>query len=278
MDARSADVARSTDRGAIYAILSAPGKGVADPIPRIRRTCRWYEVCASGMLDHARKRDVRSDSSCRRCPRCRRPGSWRLSGPDGPTAHLYPLDRLRGRSGGRSHPAVQGRPLHPVHRTAVVGAPGAAESWWPFAVAGPADTDVAACARAVRDDVDVTVGIGERPGCRASTALYGDRVDEAEPADQDASAVEDLATSVVPGFPRCTPAPATSGSRTCRTRPSMPSPSPRTARADPTRPDLDGLGRDRRRDVARFIRGEPVDGVPGPARPAVHPDRVDVGR
>ena len=70
----------------------------------------------------------------------------------------------------------------------------------------------------------------------------------------------------------------TSRRRSCRTRPSMPSPSPRTARADPTRPHLAGLGRDRRRDVSRFIHGEPVDGVPGPARPAVHPDRVDVGR
>ena len=154
--------------------------------------------------------------------------------------------------------------------------------WWPFPAAVSSDTDADACApaarREVRDEVDVTVRIGERPGCRACTALSGDRVDEAEPADQDALAGEDLATSFVPGFPRRTPTLATSGSRTCRTRPSMPSPSPSTARADLTRPDLDGLGRDRRRDVSRFSRGRPVDGMPGPARPAVHPDRVDVGR
>jgi hydroxypyruvate isomerase len=103
----------------------------------------------------------------------------------------------------------------------------AVEFWWPFATAVPADADVDAFERAVRDagvalvglnfaagdmpggdrglvswpqrsqefrdNVDVTVGIGERLGCRAFNALYGNRVDGVEAEAQDDLAVENLA-------------------------------------------------------------------------------------
>lgn len=103
----------------------------------------------------------------------------------------------------------------------------AVELWWPFPDAVPADRDVDALVRAVtdagvslvglnfaagdmpaghrglvswparsaefRDNVDVTVGIGERLGCRAFNALYGNRVDGAAPEEQDDLAVENLA-------------------------------------------------------------------------------------
>ena len=36
-----------------------------------------------------------------------------------------------------------------------------------------------------RDNIDVTVGMGERLGCRAFNALYGNRVDGATPEEQD---------------------------------------------------------------------------------------------
>src|SRR4029453_12447781 len=103
----------------------------------------------------------------------------------------------------------------------------AVEFWWPFAVAVPADGEVEAFVRAVgdagvrlvglnffagdmpggdrglvswparsaefRDNVEVTIGIGERLGCRAFNALYGNRVDDADPAAQDELATENLA-------------------------------------------------------------------------------------
>jgi hydroxypyruvate isomerase len=103
----------------------------------------------------------------------------------------------------------------------------AVEFWWPFAVAVPADGEVEAFVRAVgdagvrlvglnffagdmpggdrglvswpdrsgefRDNVEVTVGIGERLGCRAFNALYGNRADGTNPAAQDDLAVENLA-------------------------------------------------------------------------------------
>ena len=93
------------------------------------------------------------------------------------------------------------------------------EFWWPFAEAVPADSDIDAFVAAVqnagvqlvglnffagdmpggdrglvswpdraeefRDNVDVTVGIGERLGCRSFNALYGNRVDGASPREQD---------------------------------------------------------------------------------------------
>jgi hydroxypyruvate isomerase len=101
------------------------------------------------------------------------------------------------------------------------------EFWWPFTEAVPGDREVEAFVRAVedagvaltglnffagdmpagdrglvswparsaefRDNVEVTVGIGERLGCRAFNALYGNRVDEATPERQDELAVENLA-------------------------------------------------------------------------------------
>ena len=44
-----------------------------------------------------------------------------------------------------------------------------------------------------RDNIDVTVGIGERLGCRAFNALYGNRTDDTTPDEQDALAAENLA-------------------------------------------------------------------------------------
>jgi hydroxypyruvate isomerase len=101
------------------------------------------------------------------------------------------------------------------------------EFWWPFAEAVPADAEVEAFVRAVedagvqlaglnffagdmpggdrglvswparseefRDNVAVTTGIGERLGCRAFNALYGNRVEGADPAAQDELAVDNLA-------------------------------------------------------------------------------------
>ncbi|GAB3821708.1 hydroxypyruvate isomerase family protein [Kribbella italica] len=102
----------------------------------------------------------------------------------------------------------------------------AVEFWWPFAEAVPADAEIDAFVRAIddagvqltglnffagdmpggdrglvswpkrsgefRDNLDVTVGIGERLGCGAFNALYGNRVDSAQPAEQDEVAVENL--------------------------------------------------------------------------------------
>ena len=104
---------------------------------------------------------------------------------------------------------------------------GAVELWWPFPVAVPSDREVEALVRAVtdagvrlvglnffagdmatgdrglvswpgwsaelRDNLEATVGIGERLGCRAFNALYGNRVEGAAPDAQDELAVEQLA-------------------------------------------------------------------------------------
>jgi hydroxypyruvate isomerase len=101
------------------------------------------------------------------------------------------------------------------------------EFWWPFTEAVPADKDIDAFVAAVhdagvqlvglnffagdmaggdrgivswparsaefRDNVDVTVGIGERLGCKAFNALYGNRVDDAPPEQQDELGAENLA-------------------------------------------------------------------------------------
>lgn len=103
----------------------------------------------------------------------------------------------------------------------------AVEFWWPFDRAVPADSDIDAFVQAVqdagvqlvglnfaagdmpggdrglvswparasefRDNVDVTVGIGDRLGCRAFNALYGNRVDEATPHEQDELGADNLA-------------------------------------------------------------------------------------
>src|SRR3954451_9183621 len=102
----------------------------------------------------------------------------------------------------------------------------AVEFWWPFDTAVPPDAEVDAWVRSVedagvqlsglnffagdmpggdrglvswparsaefRDNVDVTVGLGEQLGCRAFNALYGNRVDDAAPEEQDALATENL--------------------------------------------------------------------------------------
>jgi hydroxypyruvate isomerase len=103
----------------------------------------------------------------------------------------------------------------------------AVEFWWPFAAAVPVDRDVDAFVSAVRDagvqlvglnfaagdmpggdrglvswparaaefrdNVDVTVGIGEQLGCRAFNALYGNRVEGVDPGEQDDLGAEQLA-------------------------------------------------------------------------------------
>lgn len=102
----------------------------------------------------------------------------------------------------------------------------AVEFWWPWSTPVPPDCDVDAFVTAVddagvrlvalnflagdlagpdagvlsiparskqfRDNVDVTVGIGERLGARGFNALYGNRVDEVAPQEQDELAVENL--------------------------------------------------------------------------------------
>ena len=101
------------------------------------------------------------------------------------------------------------------------------EFWWPFAEAVPSDRDVDAFVAAVqdagvqlaglnffagdmpggdrglvswparsaefRDNVDATVGVGERLGCRAFNALYGNRVDGVTAEQQDELGAENLA-------------------------------------------------------------------------------------
>jgi len=103
----------------------------------------------------------------------------------------------------------------------------AVEFWWPFDQAVPSDHELDRFIRSVsdagvqlvglnffagdmpagdrglvswparsgefRDNVEVTIGVGERLGCRAFNALYGNRVEEADPAAQDDLATENLA-------------------------------------------------------------------------------------
>jgi hydroxypyruvate isomerase len=103
----------------------------------------------------------------------------------------------------------------------------AIELWWPFASALPGDKEVDVFERAIRDsgvdlvglnfaagdmpggdrglvswpersqefrdNIAVTLGIGERLGCRAFNALYGNRVDGVNPAAQDDLGAENLA-------------------------------------------------------------------------------------
>jgi hydroxypyruvate isomerase len=118
-------------------------------------------------------------------------------------------------------------PLHERPGAARSAGFDAVEFWWPFAVAVPGDREVDGFVRAVRgaglrlvglnffagdmpggdrglvswparaaefrDNVDVTVGVGEQLGCRSFNALYGNRVDDATPQEQDRLAVEQLA-------------------------------------------------------------------------------------
>lgn len=103
----------------------------------------------------------------------------------------------------------------------------AVEMWWPFGSAVPGDAEVEHFERAIqdagvrlvglnfaagdmpagdrglvswperssefRDNVAVTLGIGERLGCRFFNALYGNRVDGVDPAAQDEVGAENLA-------------------------------------------------------------------------------------
>jgi hydroxypyruvate isomerase len=103
----------------------------------------------------------------------------------------------------------------------------AVEFWWPFELAVPADADVNRFVRTVmdagvqlvglnffagdmpggdrglvswpgrssefRDSVHVAVGIATELGCRAFNALYGNRIDGVDPAEQEAVGMENLA-------------------------------------------------------------------------------------
>ncbi|GLY67054.1 hydroxypyruvate isomerase family protein [Amycolatopsis taiwanensis] len=103
---------------------------------------------------------------------------------------------------------------------------GAVEFWWPFDRAVPSDTEVDAFERSITDagvrlvglnffagdmpsgdrglvswpgrerefadSVAVAIGIAERLGCRTFNALYGNRIDGADPSAQDDLAVSNL--------------------------------------------------------------------------------------
>lgn len=115
-----------------------------------------------------------------------------------------------------------------LERPAAVKAAGfdAVEFWWPFAEAAPGDAEVEEFVSAIRnagvqlsglnffagdmpggdrglvswpqrsgefrDNIDVTVGIGEQLGCRAFNALYGNRIDGVDAAEQDEVGTENL--------------------------------------------------------------------------------------
>ncbi|MEV0621310.1 TIM barrel protein [Nonomuraea sp. NPDC050404] len=127
-----------------------------------------------------------------------------------------------------------GLPL--LERPAAAAADGftAVEFWWPWPVAVPDDREVEAFVRAVEDagvhlsglnffagdmpggdrgvvswpgrsqelleNIPVVAAIGERLGCRAFNALYGNRIDGADPVGQDELAVEML-TACAKGVP-----------------------------------------------------------------------------
>jgi hydroxypyruvate isomerase len=116
-----------------------------------------------------------------------------------------------------------------LERPSAVAAAGfdAVEFWWPFERAVPPDKDVDAFATAIqdagvqlvglnffagnmsggdrgllswparssefRDNIDVTVALGSRLGCRAFNALYGNRVDGVSSEQQDELGAENLA-------------------------------------------------------------------------------------
>jgi hydroxypyruvate isomerase len=118
-----------------------------------------------------------------------------------------------------------------LERPAAAAAAGfdAVEFWWPFGESVPADRDVEAFERAVsdagvrltglnfnagdmpagdrglvswkgrrsefKDNIDVVAGIGERLGCTAFNALYGNRMAEHSPEEQDELALENLAAA-----------------------------------------------------------------------------------
>lgn len=105
----------------------------------------------------------------------------------------------------------------------------AVEFWWPFDTATPADADVDAFVSAIRDagvqltglnfaagdmpagdrgilsdpsqvqafrdNIDITIGIGETLGTKGFNALYGNRIDGVDPIEQDRVAIENLAAA-----------------------------------------------------------------------------------
>jgi hydroxypyruvate isomerase len=105
----------------------------------------------------------------------------------------------------------------------------AVEFWWPFESSVPSDAETTAFERAIadagvqlsglnfnagnlpggvrglvswmgscsefKDNIDVVAGIGERLGCTAFTALYGNRQDDATPEEQDELAARNLAAA-----------------------------------------------------------------------------------
>ncbi|WP_206641790.1 hydroxypyruvate isomerase family protein [Nonomuraea polychroma] len=119
--------------------------------------------------------------------------------------------------------------LPPLERPAAAAADGfaAVEFWWPWPVAVPADRDVEAFVRAIEDagvlltglnffagdmpggdrgvvswpgrsrelldNIPVVAAIGQRLGCRAFNALYGNRIDGVAAQEQDELALEMLA-------------------------------------------------------------------------------------
>lgn len=104
---------------------------------------------------------------------------------------------------------------------------GAVEFWWPFPTSSPDSADIEAFVGAIggagvqltglnfnagdmaggdrglvswparsaelRENLDVVTAIGERTGCRAFNALYGNRVDGADPSEQDDLGAANLA-------------------------------------------------------------------------------------
>ena len=116
-----------------------------------------------------------------------------------------------------------------LERPAAAAAVGfrAAEFWWPFSVAVPGDEEVDAFVGALEDaglrlvalnffagdmpggerglvswparrqefqqSVEVLVAIAKRTGCRRFNALYGQRLPDLDPDEQDATAIENLA-------------------------------------------------------------------------------------
>jgi hydroxypyruvate isomerase len=103
------------------------------------------------------------------------------------------------------------------------------EFWWPFAESVPSDEQIDAFQRAIEDagaqltginfasgsrqagehgllsleersseflaNVDIVVGLGERLGCKAFNALYGNRMHDREPQSQDEVALDNLAAA-----------------------------------------------------------------------------------